>query len=53
MVEVMGKPWQTRPLTLTWAEQIRTLWLDTHHQPLLMARQDGLRGRETRYIRYD
>ena len=52
MVEVMGKQWQTRPLTLTWAEQTRTLWLDAHHQPLLMARQDGLRGRETRYIRY-
>jgi hypothetical protein len=52
MVEVMGKQWQTRPLTLTWADQTRTLWLDAHHQPLLMARQDGLRGRETRYIRY-
>ena len=52
MVEVMGKQWQTRPLALTWADQTRTLWLDAHHQPLLMQRQDGLCGRETRYIRY-
>lgn len=52
MVEVMGKQWDTRPLTLTWADQTRTLWLDAHQQPLLIARQDGLRGRETRYIRY-
>ena len=52
MVEVMGKPWETRPLTLTWADQTRTLWLDAHSQPLLVERQDGLRGRETRYIRY-
>lgn len=52
MVEVMGKQWQTRPLTLTWADQTRTIWLDAHHQPLLMKRQDGLCGRETRYVRY-
>jgi len=52
MIEVMGKQWQTRPLTLTWADQTRTLWLDAHCQPLLMQRQDGLCGRETRYVRY-
>lgn len=51
-VTVMGKQWKTRPLTLTWADQTRTIWLDAHHQPLLMQRQDGLCGRETRYVRY-
>ena len=51
-VEVMGKQWQTRPLTFTWADQTRTVCLDAHHQPLLTKRQDGLLSRETRYVRY-
>lgn len=52
IVELMGKQWDTRPLTLAWADQTRTLWLDVYRQPLLMKRQDGLCGRETRYVRY-
>lgn len=49
-VTVMGKEWLTRPLTLTWADQSRTIWLNHHQHPLFMQRQDGLCGRETRYI---
>ncbi len=51
-VAVMGTEWLTRPLTLTWADQRRTIWLNQYQHPLLVERQDGLCGRETRYIRY-
>lgn len=51
-VQVMGQVRELRPLTLAWADQTRTIWLDARQRPLLMERQDGLCGRETRYIRY-
>jgi len=48
---VMGKEIALRPLTLSWADQQRTIWIDRHNWPLKMERE-GLAAVETRYIRY-
>lgn len=48
---VTGRARPTRPLTLTWADQQRTIWLDEHHWPLKMAR-GPLTATETRYVRF-
>lgn len=48
---IMGKETALRPLTLSWAEQQRTIWIDRHNWPLKMERE-GLTAVETRYIRY-
>jgi hypothetical protein len=48
---VTGHARPTRPLTLTWADQQRTIWLDEHHWPLKMTR-GLLTTTETRYVRF-
>lgn len=48
---IMGKEIVLRPLTISWADQQRTIWLDQHEWPLKMERE-GLAAVETRYIRY-
>ena len=48
---IMGKETTLRPLTLSWAGEQRTIWLDQHDWPLRMER-DGLAAVETRYVRY-
>ena len=48
---IMGKEIDLRPLTLSWAEQQRTIWVDQHNWPLKMERE-RLTAVETRYIRY-
>lgn len=41
-----------RPLTISWQDQIRRIWLDeSSNLPLRLERQDGLTAIETRYIR--
>lgn len=41
-----------RPLSVRWADQERTVWLDEHNWPVKMVRDDGLTAVETRYLRY-
>lgn len=48
---IMGKGTVLRPLTLSWADEQRTIWIDEYEWPLIMER-DGLAAVETRYIRY-
>ncbi len=40
------------PITLSWENQQRTLWLDAQGWPLRMRRQDGVTARETELILY-
>jgi hypothetical protein len=49
---VMGREVTTRPLTMCWQDQERTVWLDESNWPLKMVRGDGLSSVETRLIRY-
>lgn len=48
---IMGKQVALRPLTLSWADQQRTIWIDQYDWPLKMERED-LTAVETRYVRY-
>jgi hypothetical protein len=41
-----------RPLSIRWADQVRTLWLNPHRRPVKMVRGDGLTAVETRHIHY-
>jgi hypothetical protein len=50
-VVVTGQTIATRLLTIRWADQARTIWLDQYQWPVKMARGDGLTAIETRYIR--
>ena len=48
---IMGKETVLRPLSLSWADEQRTIWIDEYDWPLKMER-DRLAAVETRYIRY-
>ena len=52
VVDMRGKGVVLRPLTVAWADQQRTVWLDGYDWPLRMVRGDGLTAVETRYVRY-
>jgi hypothetical protein len=41
-----------RPLSISWKDQVRTLWLNPHKRPVKMVRGDGLTAVETRHIHY-
>jgi hypothetical protein len=41
-----------RPLSISWQDQIRTVWLNPHRRPVKMVRGDGLTAVETRHIHY-
>lgn len=41
-----------RPLSITWQDQSRILWLNPHKRPVKMVRDDGLTAVETRHIHY-
>jgi len=49
---VAGEAVSVRPLTLQWATQQRTVWLDQSGLVLKMERDDGLTAVATRFIRY-
>ena len=49
---LMGKQWVGQPLSVRWADQLRTIWLDTYHWPLKMVRGDGLTAVAVRYMRH-
>lgn len=51
-LEVMNEMRMVRPLTISWNDQKRTLWINDNNWPLIMARPDGLTAVETRYIHY-
>jgi hypothetical protein len=42
-----------RPLSVSWAGQRRTVWLDTDGRPLRLWRDDGLSASAERLVRYD
>jgi hypothetical protein len=52
-VVVTGQTIAARPLTIRWADQARTVWLDKYQWPVKMMRGDGLTAVETRYIRHN
>jgi hypothetical protein len=41
-----------RPLSISWQDQLRTIWLNPHRRPVKMVRGDGLTAIETRHIHY-
>lgn len=41
-----------RPLTVTWGDQRRTVWLDSEHRPMRLSRGDGLSATAERLVRY-
>lgn len=41
-----------RPFSISWQDQVRTLWLNPHKRPVKMVRGDGLTAIETRHIHY-
>jgi hypothetical protein len=41
-----------RPLSISWQDQLRTVWLNPHRRPVKMVRGDGLTAVETRHIHY-
>lgn len=51
-VVVGRKSIAARPLTISWQDQVRRIWLDeSNNLPLRLERQDGLTATETQYIR--
>lgn len=49
---IVGQSHPVRPLSIRWADQSRTVWLDEHGAVLKMVRDDGLLAVAARYIRY-
>jgi hypothetical protein len=50
--DVNGELLPVRPLEVNWADQQRTVWLDTESRPLRLRRQDGLTAMAERLVRY-
>lgn len=50
-VSLMGRPVRTQVLTVRWAQQERTIWVDENRWPIRM-QQGALMATETRYLRY-
>ncbi len=51
-VKMMNVEKVAHPLTISWADQQRIIWLDENNWPIQMQRQDGLIARESRYLSY-
>lgn len=51
-VEVAARQLLLQPLTISWNEQSRAIWLDEYGWPLKMERGDGLTAVTDYYIRY-
>ena len=50
--DINGELLPVRPLTVVWADQQRTLWIDTEGRPLRLRRNDNLTAVAERLIRY-
>ena len=51
-ITVMNELMITCPITISWANQQRKIWVDKNNWPLRMERNDGLSSVETQYMCY-